>query len=85
MKQGKLTRSACAVTSIPLRDEVTNSRAASRMAMLLFALTTLGGCITVNAPEEPIVIELNVNIRQEVIYQLAGDANNTIEENDDIF
>ena len=46
---------------------------------------TLGGCITVNAPEEPIVIELNVNIRQEVIYRLAQDAGTTIEENKDIF
>ena len=45
----------------------------------------LAGCITVNAPEEPIVIELNVNIRQEVIYRLAEDAGNTIEENADIF
>ena len=45
----------------------------------------LGGCITVNAPKEPIVIELNVNIRQEVIYRLAQDAGTTIEENKDIF
>ncbi|MDG6078388.1 YnbE family lipoprotein [Erythrobacter litoralis] len=45
----------------------------------------LAGCITVNAPEEPIVIELNVNIRQEVIYRLAEDAGTTIEENADIF
>ena len=45
----------------------------------------LGGCITVNAPEEPIVIEPNVNIRQEVIYRLAEDAGNTIEDNADIF
>ena len=33
----------------------------------------------------PIVIELNVNIRQEVIYRLAEDAGNTIEDNADIF
>lgn len=45
----------------------------------------LGGCVTVNAPEEPIVIELNVNIRQEVIYRLAEDAGDTIEKNADIF
>lgn len=44
-----------------------------------------GGCITVNAPEEPIVIELNINIKQEVIYRLAADAGNTIEENPGIF
>ena len=45
----------------------------------------LAGCITLEAPTEPIVIELNVNIRQEVIYRLAEDAGNTIEENADIF
>lgn len=46
---------------------------------------SLGGCINIAAPEEPIVIELNINIRQEVIYRLAEDAANTIEENAEIF
>lgn len=55
------------------------------LAVPLLASLALGGCVTVNAPEEPIVIELNVNIRQEVIYRLAEDAGNTIEENADIF
>ncbi|QPD00436.1 YnbE family lipoprotein [Qipengyuania soli] len=55
------------------------------MAAATLAPLALAGCITVNAPEEPIVIELNVNIRQEVIYRLAEDAGNTIEENADIF
>lgn len=45
----------------------------------------LGGCINIAAPDQPIVIELNVNIRQEVIYRLAEDAANTIDENADIF
>lgn len=45
----------------------------------------LGGCINVAAPEEPIVIELNINIQAEVLYRLAEDAENTIEENADIF
>jgi len=44
-----------------------------------------GGCINIAAPSEPIVIELNINIRQEVIYRLAEDAANTIEENAEIF
>ena len=44
-----------------------------------------GACVNVSAPDKPIVIELNVNIRQEVIYRLAADAGNTIEENEDIF
>ena len=49
------------------------------------ASLALAGCVTVEAPTEPIVIELNVNIRQEVIYRLAEDAGNTIDENADIF
>ncbi|MCT2559026.1 YnbE family lipoprotein [Tsuneonella sp. YG55] len=48
-------------------------------------LLALGGCVQVTAPDKPIVIELNVNIRQEVIYRLAADAENTIDQNEDIF
>ena len=58
---------------------------AGRMAAGLALAGALAGCITVEAPAEPIVIELNINIRQEVIYRLAGDADQTIEENADIF
>jgi hypothetical protein len=53
--------------------------------LLLAGTATVGGCISVDAPDKPIVIELNINIRQEVIYRLAEDAGNTIEENKDIF
>jgi YnbE-like lipoprotein len=48
------------------------------------AMTT-GGCITVKAPDKPIVIELNINIKQEVVYRLAGDASQTIENNKEVF
>ncbi|MBU0668800.1 MAG: YnbE family lipoprotein [Alphaproteobacteria bacterium] len=57
----------------------------NRVVLPILASLALAGCITVNAPEEAIVIELNVNIRQEVIYRLAADAGNTIDENADIF
>lgn len=57
-------------------------RVAPAVGLLALAL---GGCVTVEAPDKPIVIELNVNIRQEVIYRLAADAKNTVEENEDIF
>nr|WP_245638374.1 YnbE family lipoprotein [Croceicoccus bisphenolivorans] len=43
------------------------------------------GCVNVNAPAEPIVIELNVNIKQEVLYRLVDSANENIEENPEIF
>ena len=45
----------------------------------------LVGCITVKAPDKPIVVELNVNIKQEVIYRLSGDAAQTIDKNAEIF
>lgn len=54
-------------------------------AIALLAIPALGGCINLTAPEEPIVIELNINITQEVIYRLAEDASNTIDDNADIF
>ena len=48
-------------------------------------MAMLTGCITVNAPEDPIVIELNINITQEVIYRLAEDVRDNIAENPEIF
>jgi len=57
------------------------------VAAVLGSIGVLGlsGCINVAAPEEPIVIELNINITAEVLYRLADDAGNTIDENADIF
>jgi hypothetical protein len=53
--------------------------------MAVLGSTLAGGCVTVNAPAEPIVIELNVNITQEVVYRLADDVRQNIEENPEIF
>lgn len=60
-------------------------RAVRAMVMLVGGAVALSGCISVNAPDKPIVIELNINIKQEVVYRLAADAGNTIKENPDIF
>lgn len=56
-----------------------------RSGILAGAALLLAGCINVTAPEEPIVIELNVNIEARLLVELAEDASNTIEENADIF
>ena len=65
------------------------SRAMNRGVVISFGSVLvpvmLGGCVNINAPAEPIVIELNINIRQEVIYRLAEDVKENIEENADIF
>ncbi|WP_299193055.1 YnbE family lipoprotein [uncultured Erythrobacter sp.] len=57
----------------------------AKAGLVMLSAAALSGCINVSAPEEPIVIELNVNIRAEVLYRLAEDASNTIDENADIF
>lgn len=62
-----------------------NIGALAARAIGLGSVLLLGGCINVKAPDKPIVIELNVNIRQEVVYRLAQDAQNTIESNPEIF
>ena len=54
-------------------------------AMVVLGSSLAAGCVTVKAPDKPIVIELNINIKQEVIYKLSADAGNTIESNKDIF
>ncbi|WP_229813913.1 YnbE family lipoprotein [Novosphingobium colocasiae] len=53
--------------------------------MGMLAVAPLGACVNVSAPDKPIVIELNINIRQDVIYKLAADAADTIEQNKDVF
>jgi len=55
------------------------------LAVLVGGAVALSGCVSVNAPDKPIVIELNINIKQEVVYRLAKDAETTINENPGIF
>lgn len=54
------------------------------LVLIAGAMATTG-CISVNAPDKPIVIELNINISHEVVYRLAADAGNTIKDNPGIF
>ena len=49
------------------------------------AFGSLAGCVEVNAPDKPIEINLNINIRQEVVVRLQQDARELIEENEEIF
>lgn len=45
----------------------------------------LSGCVSITAPEKPIVIELNINIRQEVVYKLDKGVQDMIDKNSGIF
>ena len=76
------------------RTNLTNEgRDASRLGMertrrwLLAAAAASGlsACVQVSAPDRPIVINLNINIRQEVVVRLQEDARRLIENNPGVF
>jgi hypothetical protein len=48
-------------------------------------LLPLGGCVQVSAPERPIEINLNINIRQEVVVRLQEDVRELIQQNPGVF
>jgi hypothetical protein len=45
----------------------------------------LVGCVQVSAPDKPIEINLNINIKQEVVVRLQEDAKGLIQENPGVF
>ena len=45
----------------------------------------LGGCVQVSAPDKPIEINLNINIKQEVVVRLQEDAKDLIQKNPVVF
>jgi hypothetical protein len=42
-------------------------------------------CVNVSAPDKPIVINLNINVTQEVVYRLDNEAKSLIKQNPGIF
>lgn len=58
-------------------------RAAPLLTAAIAAL--LAGCVNVSAPEKPIEINLNINVKQEVIVRLQKDAQDLITSNPELF
>jgi len=90
MNHPELTACAPAANVLPMQDTSKRERNAGRClraaaVVVMGGELALGGCVSVNAPDKPIVIELNINIKQEVIYRLAKDAEDTINKNSEIF
>lgn len=59
-------------------------RTASGLIVVLLGSLS-AGCVQVSAPEKPIEINLNINIRQEVVVRLQQDVKNLIENNPGVF
>jgi len=55
------------------------------IAASAWILSTLPGCIQVAAPDKPIEINLNVNVKQEVVVRLQKDAEDLIANNPELF
>ena len=53
--------------------------------LILPAFMALGGCVTLEQPEKPIDINLNVKIEQEVLVRLDREVDELISENPEAF
>ena len=51
----------------------------------LMATPALASCVQVSPPEHPIEINLNINIRQEVVVRLQDDVRQLIQRNPGVF
>ena len=75
------------------RDQLTNRtdnaiRSNMGKMILLFMplmASVLSGCVQVTAPDKPIVINLNIAIRQEILYKLSAASEKVIEENPGVY
>ncbi len=58
-----------------------------RLELFLIAplLGLPAGCVEVTPPEKPIEINLNINIRQEVVVRLQEDVRDLIKQNPGVF
>ena len=63
----------------------TRSRAPVGAIAGLVLAAPLGGCVSVSPPDKPIEINLNVNIKQEVLVRLQRDVDELIKQNPDAF
>ena len=64
------------------------TRGVMRLATCLLVLplgSLSAGCVQVAAPDKPIEINLNINIRQEVVVRLQQDVKNLIQNNPGVF
>ena len=77
MKRALLTRER-------VRARLTAMQSLKPVAALVL-IGSLSGCVQVAAPDKPIEINLNINIRQEVVVRLQQDVRELIQKNPGVF
>jgi hypothetical protein len=90
MTTRQLTRPDRLAKTLPMQGndmarEQSRRRGVRAGLMVMAGVAMLPGCISVKAPDKPIVIELNINIKQEVVYKLDKGVQEMIEQNSGIF
>ena len=60
-------------------------QATAKLAIATAMMMPLGGCFTVKPPDKPIEVNLNVDIKQEVLVRLQQDVQQMIEKNPQAF
>lgn len=80
-----LTRQCSTATRFAMKEHGIASGRVRKIAMAGLIAGPLAACVNVNAPNDAIVIELNINIKQEVLYRLVDSAEQNIEDNPEIF
>ncbi len=71
------------VTGLKMLDSMPILGGARWIPVALLAMN--GGCVNISAPDKPIEINLNINVTQEVVYRLDGEAKSLIQQNPGIF
>lgn len=72
-------------TPVLTTDRSNARQVAMTRGIFLIMAAGLAGCIQVQAPEKPIEINLNVNIRQEVVVSLREDVKNLDQQYPGVF
>lgn len=85
LTRDRLPATSCVMRNWQAKGAGSGWRAVYAALMGMAGALMLSGCISVSAPDKPIVIELNINIKQEIVYRLSADAANTIDKNPEIF
>ena len=65
------------------RDGSVRAMIGPRLAATIALLAT--ACVSVKAPDKPIEINLNINVKQEVVVSLKKDAEDFITSNPELF
>jgi hypothetical protein len=67
------------------REKARRLAIGGRCLAVVIGAAGLTACVQIDTPDKPIEINLNINIKQEIVYRLDGDAKKLIEQNSEIF